>query len=44
MPEAIFIKEHKHLIKLLNSGNKKMKQEAASQKKELNAYLKKRRL
>jgi len=44
MPEATYIKEHKHLIKLLNSGNKAMKEEAKAQKKELDTYLKKRRL
>lgn len=44
MPEATFIKEHRHLIKLLKSGKKAMKEEAKAQQKELNTYLKKRRL
>lgn len=44
MPEAVFLAEHKKLIKLLQSGNKTMKKEAASQKKEVASYLKKRKL
>lgn len=44
MPEAVYLREHKHLIKLLNSGNKAMKKEAKAQQKEVAAYLKKRAL
>jgi hypothetical protein len=44
MPEAIYLKEHKRLIKLLKSGNKAMKKEAKEQEKEVASYLKKRRL
>lgn len=42
MPESVYLREHKRLIKLLNSGNKAMKQEAKAQKKEVAGYLKKR--
>ena len=44
MPLATFIAEHKRLIKMLKSGNKPMKKEAKKQEKELEGYLKKRRL
>lgn len=44
MSEAIYLKEHKRLIKLLKSGNKAMKKEAKAQQNEIASYLKKRRL
>ena len=42
IPKGAFIKEHKHLIKLLNRPDKKaLKKEAKSQKKELMNFMKK---
>lgn len=44
MPEKVYLAEHKKLIKLLQSGDKRMKKEAKSQQKEVLTYLKKRLL
>jgi hypothetical protein len=40
MPKKVFVKEHKHLIKLLSNPNTKaLKKEAKAQKKELYSML-----
>lgn len=44
MPEKTYLAEHKRLIKLLSSGDKRFKKEAKAQEKEVMSYLKKRRL
>ena len=44
MPYSNFVREHKHLIKLLDaSKSRSLKSEAAKQKTELNRYMKKRK-
>jgi hypothetical protein len=44
MPEKVYRAEHKRLIKLLASGDKRFKKEAKQQQNEVASYLKKRRL
>ena len=44
MPEKTYLAEHRRLIKLLSSGDKRFKREAKAQEKEVASYLKKRRL